>query len=50
MLAEEWVLVLGEPATVGVMPERPMIKAKVETASWVFMDISLKFGLTMMAR
>lgn len=50
MLAEEWVLVLGEPATVGVMPERPMIKAKVKTASWVFMDISQKFGLTMMAR
>lgn len=50
MLAEEWVLVLGESATVGVMPERPMIKAKVKTASWVFMDISQKFGLTMMAR
>jgi hypothetical protein len=44
VLAEEWAPALEEPATTGVMPERPTIKAKVEIASGVFMEISPKSG------
>ena len=43
MPAAEWLLALEDPAMAGVMPERPTIKAKAETASGVFMEISPRF-------